>query len=253
LAPPAAPSARSAPAAARHPRMKPRLDSLPAEQRRLWPELSQIPGHFVLYGGTAVALRLGGRQSVDFDFFTSQPVSADALSRSLAFLNRAELIQSESNTATFAVDRGGAIKLSFFGGLAIGRVGRPDRCEDNHVYIASLLDLAAQKMKVILVRAEPKDYCDIYTLLKAGVSLPKALGAAKTLYPEFNPILSLKALAYYGEPPLATVPTGVREYLTEKSAKVKSVKRIPRIASRISPVLAIRKTRTQGHSQGIRI
>ena len=233
--------------------MRPRLDILPAEQRRLWPELSQIPEHFILYGGTALALRLGERESVDFDFFTNQPVSADVLSRRLAFLAGAELIQAEPNTATFTADRGGAVKVSFFGGLTIGRVGRPDRCEDNHVWIASLLDLAAQKMKVILVRAEPKDYHDIYTLLKAGVTLPEALGATKALYPEFNPVLSLKALAYYGEPALTTLPTEVREYLTEESAKVKSVKRIPRIALSISPALSIRKTRTQGHSRGIRM
>lgn len=233
--------------------MKPRLDSLPAEQRRLWPELSQIPEHFVLYGGTAIALRLGGRQSVDFDFFTDQPVSADVLSRSLAFLDEAELIQSEPNTASFTVNRDGEIKVSFFGGLTIGRVGQPDRCENNHVWIASLLDLAAQKMKVILVRAEAKDYADIYALLKAGVTLPKALGAAKALYPKFNPVLSLKALTYYGEPTLATVPTQVREYLTEESAKVESVKIIPRIATSISPNLSIRKTRTQKRSKGIGI
>src|SRR5208282_6036224 len=185
-------------------------------------ELSQIPDHFVLYGGTAVALRLGGRQSVDFDFFTNQPVSANVLSQRLAFLDGAELIQSEPNTATFIVDRGGPIKVSFFGGLAIGRVGQPDRCEDNHVCVASLLDLAAQKMKVILVRAEPKDYCDIYTLLKAGITLPEALGATKALYPEFNAVLSLKALAYYGEPTLANLPTGIREYLTGESTKAES-------------------------------
>jgi hypothetical protein len=85
--------------------MRPPLDTLPAEQQRLWPELSQIPEHFVLDGGTDVALRLGGRQSVDFDFFTNQAVWANVLSRSLAFLAGAELIQSEPNTATFTVDR----------------------------------------------------------------------------------------------------------------------------------------------------
>ncbi|HVM61033.1 MAG TPA: nucleotidyl transferase AbiEii/AbiGii toxin family protein [Verrucomicrobiae bacterium] len=230
--------------------MRPLLDTLPAEQRRFWPELSQIPEHFVLYGGTAVGLRLGGRQSVDFDFFTNQHVSANALSRSLAFLNGAELIQSEPNTATFTVDRGGPIKVSFFGGLIIGRVGQPDCCEDNHVYIASLLDLAAQKMKVILDRAEAKDYYDIYTLLNAGVTLPEALGATKALYPEFNPVLSLKALAYYGEPSLATLPTGVREYLTEECAKVESVKVIPRIALSIGPSKSIRQTRTKSRGKG---
>jgi len=233
--------------------MRPRLDILPAEQRRLWPELSQVPEHFVLYGGTAIALRLGGRRSVDFDFFTSQPVSADVLGRNLAFLAGAKLIQSELNTASFTVDRGGDVKVSFFGGLTMGRVGRPDRCEDNRVRIASLLDLAAQKVKVILVRAEPRDYEDIYTLLKSGVSLPKALGAAKALYPEFNPVLSLKALTYYGERTLATVPTNVREYLTEESAKVKSIRTIPRIALGISPSTSIRNTPTPGHSKGIRI
>jgi hypothetical protein len=48
-------------------RFTPNLGALPAAQRRLWPELTAIPGHFVLYGGTPIALRLGHRQSVDFD------------------------------------------------------------------------------------------------------------------------------------------------------------------------------------------
>jgi len=47
----------------------PRLDILPPSQRRLWDELSAVPEEFVLYGGTAIALHLGHRESVDFDFF----------------------------------------------------------------------------------------------------------------------------------------------------------------------------------------
>ena len=50
------------------PTFQPRLDILPASQRTLWPELDATPDHFTLYGGTALALRLGHRQSVDFDF-----------------------------------------------------------------------------------------------------------------------------------------------------------------------------------------
>lgn len=49
----------------------PRLDILPASQRTLWPHLADAnQDSFVLYGGTAVALYLGHRESVDFDFFT---------------------------------------------------------------------------------------------------------------------------------------------------------------------------------------
>jgi hypothetical protein len=224
---------------------------LPPEQHRLWPELSQIPPHFVLYGGTAIALRLGGRQSVDFDFFTEKPVSAHVLRGDLSFLNGAELIQSEPNTCTFSVDRGGAVKVSFFGGLTFGRVGKPERCEDNRVWIASLLDLAAQKMKVILVRAEPRDYHDIYILLRSGVTLPRALGATKALYPEFNPLLSLKALAYYGEPSLAALPVYVRDYLTKESVKPPSLKVIRKIASTISPPNSIRIAHERNRGQGI--
>ncbi len=51
----------------------PRLDVLPAAQRRLWDELGDTPPEFVLYGGTALALRLGHRKSADFDFFGAKP------------------------------------------------------------------------------------------------------------------------------------------------------------------------------------
>ncbi len=47
---------------------KPRMDILPAAQQRLWPELHpSIELGLVLYGGTAIALRLGHRASVDFE------------------------------------------------------------------------------------------------------------------------------------------------------------------------------------------
>jgi hypothetical protein len=47
------------------------LSILPEPQRALWPILEQVPKRFVLYGGTAIALRLGHRESVDFYFLTT--------------------------------------------------------------------------------------------------------------------------------------------------------------------------------------
>ncbi len=47
----------------------PRLDVLPPAQRKFWPQLAKLRNEgFVLYGGTAIALYLGHRESVDFDF-----------------------------------------------------------------------------------------------------------------------------------------------------------------------------------------
>ena len=63
---------------------KPRMDMLPPAQRRLWPELRRAPGlGFTLYGGTAIALRLGHRTSVDFDFFSDKPLDRDAIQAAL--------------------------------------------------------------------------------------------------------------------------------------------------------------------------
>jgi hypothetical protein len=72
----------------------PRLDILPSAQRSLWPHLVQVPCHFVLYGGTAIALCLGHRQSVDFDFFSDLDLGDERknnLLREITWLNGASV------------------------------------------------------------------------------------------------------------------------------------------------------------------
>jgi hypothetical protein len=130
----------------------PRFDILPEAQRRLWPELSSIPGQFVLYGGTAIALRLGHRASVDFDFFTETPLDHRALRARTTFLAGASVLREEADTLTVSVERNGPVKVSFLGDITFGRVGVPDRTRDGIVSVASLLDLAATKVKVLLQR-----------------------------------------------------------------------------------------------------
>lgn len=53
----------------------PKLEILPRAQKELWPKLAELPQHFVLYGGTGLALRLGHRVSIDFDFFSGAALS----------------------------------------------------------------------------------------------------------------------------------------------------------------------------------
>jgi hypothetical protein len=49
---------------------EPKKSILPKAQQEIWPLLAPAQGlSFVLYEGTAVALHLGHRTSVDFDFF----------------------------------------------------------------------------------------------------------------------------------------------------------------------------------------
>jgi hypothetical protein len=195
----------------------PRLDILPASQQRLWPELAQTPSHFTLYGGTAIALRLGHRQSVDFDFFSPMRFEPHSLLENVPYLKGAEVRKSAANDLTVTIDRGDPIQLQFFGNFDLGQVATVELAEGPRIQVASLLDLGGMKAAVVTQRAEIKDYLDIYTLLsKAGLSLPTMLAAAVIIYgDQFDPLLSLKAISYHGDPSLADLPKSVRNYLSE--------------------------------------
>jgi hypothetical protein len=144
----------------------------------------------------------------------------------VSWLRDAELVQAAPSTATFLVDRGGRVKISFFGGLTLGRVGDVSEAVDTGVRVASLLDLAAQKVRVVQVRAERKDYLDLATLIDSGITLPRALGAARALYPEFAPLVTIKALSYFGDGDLDGLPDDVKAALVRAAQAVRSVEMV---------------------------
>jgi hypothetical protein len=168
---------------------QPNLAILPAPQRQLWDELGAVPGEFVLYGGTALALHLGHRQSADFDFFGNRLFDPAVLAAQLPFLNGATITQQAPNTLSAIVERGGPVHVSFFGLPDIARLRPPHIASGNGLRIASLLDLAGTKAAVVQQRAEARDYYDIDALFEDGrVDLPAALAGARAIYgPKFNP------------------------------------------------------------------
>ena len=122
-------------------RMKPfvpRLEILPPAQRRLWNELSETPGEFVLYGGTALALHLGHRHSVDFDFFGNRALDISKIEQDVSFLKGANIIQREKNTLSAIVDRGGPVKVSFFGLPNLRRLSPPLMAKGNSTQLSRL-------------------------------------------------------------------------------------------------------------------
>lgn len=194
--------------------LTPHLDVLPLPQQRLWDELIDIPEDMVLYGGTAIALHLGHRQSVDFDFFASTPFETDELIEQIPFLRDAEVLQQAPNTLTCLVDRGGPVKVSFFAVPRIGRVEEPLISPDINLRVASLLHLTGMKANVVQLRSEAKDYIDIAALIAHGINLPSALAAGALIYGQtFNPQNVLKALSYYGDGDLPSLPARIRDLL----------------------------------------
>ena len=214
-----------------------RLDILPTPQRRLWDELGAVPPEFVLYGGTAIALYLGHRESVDFDFFGNRSLDPTQLTLAIPFLAGATVTQRAPNTLSCSVDRGGQVKLSFFGLPGIPRLRPPLIAPDNGLAIASLLDLAGMKASVVQMRAEAKDYIDIDALLADGrIDLPTALASARAIYgAEFNPQITLKALSYFDDGSLRKLPADMKDRLMRAAAAV-DLDRLPVITvSGVSP------------------
>ena len=96
-------------------KFEPDLSVLQAPQIKIWRELTEVPDEFVLYGGTAVALRLGHRPSIDFDFFGKLEFDPDELYENLSLLNQSKVLQKGANTLTCQIDRNGPVQISFFG------------------------------------------------------------------------------------------------------------------------------------------
>ena len=204
---------------------------MPRAQRRLWPQLGpSVALGFVLYGGTAVSLHLGHRRSLDFDFFSDRPLDAAKIRRAFGFGESAKTLQQAKGTLVVLAS---GVRLSFFGGLRFGRVGDPHLTTDGVAEVASLEDLIAHKLKVILQRAEKKDYEDIAAMLRAGHSLSHGLAAARVFFGSaFQPAESLKALSYFKDGDLARLSRDDQRTLIAAAAAVGDL-----------PVVALRSRR----------
>lgn len=166
---------------------KPRMEILPPAQQQLWQALRPAADlGFVLYGGTAIALRLGHRPSVDFDFFSEKPLDRDAIRAAFPFVRQSTLLQDKDNTWSLLLPYSDSerahVKVSFFGSIGFGRVGEPDFTNDQVLQVASFNDLMATKVKVVLQRAEAKDYRDVAAMVNAGISLPHGIAAARLIF-----------------------------------------------------------------------
>jgi hypothetical protein len=200
---------------------EPKTSILPKAQQEIWPLLAPAAGlSFVLYGGTAVALHLGHRVSVDFDFFRSSPLDKKELETFLPFLANAQTTQEEPNTLVVNVPMpSGLVKVSFFGGIDIGRINDPLQTKDSTLLVASTEDLLATKLKTILQRVEAKDYLDISAMLQAGVSLEKALGGFAKMYRQ-DAGLPLKAIGFFKDGDLPSLSKKDQDVLRDARDRV---------------------------------
>lgn len=138
------------------------LDAVHPDLFALLKQLMQLEclGEFYLVGGTALALRLGHRESVDIDLFTSTPFDSVRLMEELR--ESVSLAQAETSKNTVrGVARG--IKVEWFA-HQYPLLAAVETIEG--IRIACIKDLAAFKGNAIANRGAKKDFWDLHALLQ---------------------------------------------------------------------------------------
>lgn len=171
------------------------LEVLEKNQQELFSEIEKITSdQFYLAGGTALALQIGHRTSVDFDFYSKNHFDSFELSSQIdsQFADKAVKTGEEKDTLFYLINN---VDVSFFW----YQYPLIDRLTDmKGVKVAGLKDIAAMKMIVVSKRPVIRDYIDIYYLLKY-FSLSEMIGFASTKYSAFNLYFTLRALSYFDD------------------------------------------------------
>lgn len=191
---------------------------LPKNQLALYPHLKAITElGFVLFGGTAIALQLGHRHSVDFDFFTHIDIAnLHGILLNLDNITAKTILQQTDNTLVFKTNNG--VKLSFFGTLDFVKLANIIQSDDEVLKLADLEALLITKLKATCDRAEYKDYKDIIAILKTGqVSLESGLLGVSGYFGDKFPLINIiKGLNYFEDGDLYELSKDDKFYLCEK-------------------------------------
>ncbi|MFA6042980.1 MAG: nucleotidyl transferase AbiEii/AbiGii toxin family protein [Patescibacteria group bacterium] len=156
---------------------------------------------FYLAGGTALALQLGHRVSVDLDFFTPKHFSVPVLRKCLQSLGRYEPVLQEADTLIARVD---GVKVSFFAYRY--RLLFPF-LKDQGVSLADRRDIACMKLDAISDRGSKKDFVDLYFLLQEyNLSKLFTLFSKKYSSVHFNTAHILKSLVYFEDAETEPMP-----------------------------------------------
>ena len=167
---------------------------LTEDQIELLPLLRAFSKEYYLVGGTAIALYLGHRQSIDFDLFTVKPIKRLSIKNTIEANNfrTQEVIYEAFDQLHLIVN---AVKITFFN-YPFSVI--PCNYFNDIIQMPSLLDLAAMKVYALGGRAKWKDYVDIYFILKERHSLKEISYRAKQIYQNYyNEKLFREQLSYY--------------------------------------------------------
>lgn len=169
-------------------------DILDEHRKNLLPKLAFLKEEgFYLAGGTGLALQIGHRRSLDFDFYKKDAFSPNDLQNMIVSKFGADKVKTANMTKNFAGLLINNIEVSFFlypYNLVKNLIGA------DFGYVASITDIGAMKLIAIVQRGTKRDFVDIYFLI-TQLGLKTLLKAVQVKYPGYNIYVGLQALLYF--------------------------------------------------------
>ena len=171
------------------------LEILNKEQLDLLPFIKKYTKSYYLVGGTAIALHIGHRRSIDYDLFTEADVNVLGIKKQVAISDfSSNVIVQKSDQIHFTIN---SVKLTFF---QFPFFVPADNYYESYFRMPDLLSLAAMKAFALGGRGKWKDYVDLYFIVKYHFSIKEVCNKATDLFTGvFNPALFCKQLCYFDD------------------------------------------------------
>lgn len=169
-------------------------------------KIKTLPEETYLAGGTALALQLGHRTSLDFDFYTKNHFETEIILKNF-----------QQDLTNVKVDRVAKDTLIFTSeGVSVSIFYYPyelnsDLVHFENIKIAGVTDVAAMKMVAISMRGKRRDFIDAYYLLQK-FSLSEIIDFTIKKYPSYQPMVILKGLIYFNDAEDEDLSRGIKVF-----------------------------------------
>jgi hypothetical protein len=194
----------------------------PEQQKILFDILSEKAwiSNFYLAGGTALALQIAHRQSIDFDFFTKDDFNNRHLIETLQYLGEFELFNEARNTINGILND---VRISFF------KYPYPllnSLFRHKNISIGGKMDIALMKIEAVSGRGSKKDFIDLYFLFRE-FSLSELFDKYPLKYgiKISNYYHLLKSMAYFEDAEREPMPT-MLENVSWDQVKIRIAKEV---------------------------
>lgn len=170
------------------------LETVESSTLELLKKLQRLPvlEQTRLVGGTALALQLGHRKSIDLDFFGTVDCEAEYLRESIAGIASLTILKESPHIYIYIVD---GIKVDI---VNYKYPWLDDVVLEQGLRLASVSDIAAMKITAIIGRGTKKDFIDIAFLLH-HFSLEEILHFYAAKYNDSSVFMAMKSLAYFDD------------------------------------------------------